>query len=307
MADLTWNFDIWTLPVDTQSGRVTGEPVRLTDSLTAEVQPAISGDGRFAAYVSRSPGQTIYWLHDFATGKTNRMAYFPDSSGTPFLNANGSQFLYTRREGDKRSLFIQSTAGGLGQRLRDDTGMQTCWTPSGRIVYNRIDQPSPGINRAVAVLDLRSHSDRILLEHDRPFYQVRFSPDESMIAFMQLTTSQTAGVTIAPASGAWPIPKTEWIPVTDGTQWDDKPNWSPDGGLVYFTSERDGYRCLWSRRIDPKSHRPIGELISVRHFHSSRRSLSNIGLSPLEIGIARDKIVFAQGEVTGNIWLVRSK
>jgi hypothetical protein len=29
----------------------------------------------------------------------------------------------------------------------------------------------------------------------------------------------------------------------------------------------------------------------------------NVGLTPLEVAVGPDKIVFVQGEVTGNIWM----
>jgi hypothetical protein len=96
-----------------------------------------------------------------------------------------------------------------------------------------------------------------------------------------------------------------WIPITEGTQWDDNPRWSPDGSLLYFTSERDGYRCIWAQRLDTKTRKPAGAPFSVYHSHSSRRSLLNVGLAPLEMAVGPDKIVFVQGEVTGNIWIAK--
>ena len=39
------------------------------------------------------------------------------------------------------------------------------------------------------------------------------------------------------------------------------------------------------------------------NFHSARRSLTNVGLSSLELSLARDKIVFPLVELTGAIWM----
>ena len=94
----------------------------------------------------------------------------------------------------------------------------------------------------------------------------------------------------------------DWIPVTDGENLDDKPRWSPDGNLIYFTSERDGFRCIWAQRLDRALKRPAGAPFSVHHFHTSRRSLMNVGLGPLEISVARNALVFNLGERTANIW-----
>ena len=80
--------------------------------------------------------------------------------------------------------------------------------------------------------------------------------------------------------------------------------WSPDGKLLYFLSERDGFRCIWAQRLDPATKHPSGAAFPIRHFHTSRRSLATVG-DPLYIGlsVAVDKLVFSMTERTGNIWM----
>jgi hypothetical protein len=41
-----------------------------------------------------------------------------------------------------------------------------------------------------------------------------------------------------------------WIPVTDGGFEDNHPAWSPNGRMLYFTSNRDGRLCLWAQPLD---------------------------------------------------------
>ena len=113
----------------------------------------------------------------------------------------------------------------------------------------------------------------------------RFSPDGSQIAYWigkggrsEQLSRQGGRIFVAPAGG---------------------------GNFLYMTSDRDGYRCLWGRRIDPATHRPADDLVPVRHFHSSRRSMMNMSVNSLELAVGRDRIAFAQGEVTGNVWLVK--
>jgi hypothetical protein len=99
-----------------------------------------------------------------------------------------------------------------------------------------------------------------------------------------------------------PAPGCDWVLVSDEHGWSDKPRWSPDGNTLYFISDRDGFFCLWAVRLNPTTKRPISPPFPISHFHTSRVSMMNVGLSFSEIGVASDKIVMALGELTGNIW-----
>jgi hypothetical protein len=97
-------------------------------------------------------------------------------------------------------------------------------------------------------------------------------------------------------------PESEWRAITSGEFSDDKPRFSPDGNLLYFTSNRDGFVCLWAQRLDPGKN-PIGPALAIHHLHSARLSMLNMSLPDLDISVAHDKIVFNLGELTGNIWM----
>src|SRR5262249_16266867 len=113
---------------------------------------------------------------------------------------------------------------------------------------------------------------------------------------------------IAPVRGDAVPGEAEWLPVTDGSGLDRNAVWSPDGSLLYFLSERDGFRCIWAQRLDHGAKRPVGAPFAVHHFHQARHSLmpaqevSRIGLS-----VVRNKIIFSMAETRGNIWLATFK
>ena len=94
--------------------------------------------------------------------------------------------------------------------------------------------------------------------------------------------------------------------LTSGTGLDVYPSLTADRRLLFSAAGRllaYGYFCLWARQLIPDTKRPIGEPMSIAHFHRSRLSMGNIGFSVLGIAVARDKIVFNLGEITGNIWV----
>ncbi|MSV31077.1 MAG: hypothetical protein EXQ57_01000 [Bryobacterales bacterium] len=94
-------------------------------------------------------------------------------------------------------------------------------------------------------------------------------------------------------------------PVSEESHAAMDPAWSSQGDRIYFTSERDGFRCIWARRLDRVTKKPVGESFPVSHFHSARQSLRSVGWQGRFLGLnaGPDRLVFAVTELTGNIWL----
>ena len=178
------------------------------------------------------------------------------------------------------------------------------WSPGGgEILFTDVHA---GAAIPIWALDVAAARAVVVLQHPEKYlFQGHFAPDGLWIAF---NATSGAGQTrselfIAPYRKGHQTPESGWIPVTDGWGGDDKPRWSPDGGLLYFTSDRDGFRCIWKQKLDPRSKRPAGEPQPLHHFHNARRSPMHQGLAALEMSVARDKIVLNLGEETGNIWI----
>jgi Tol biopolymer transport system component len=100
-------------------------------------------------------------------------------------------------------------------------------------------------------------------------------------------------------------PESEWVSVAGPGFWVDKPRWSPGGNVLYYVSDRDGFVCIWSRRVDARTRKPVEDERAVAHFHRGRNSLGSV--YGLELAVARDKLVFNLGEESGNIWLAPAK
>jgi hypothetical protein len=96
-------------------------------------------------------------------------------------------------------------------------------------------------------------------------------------------------------------PESEWIPITGISDRADKPRWSLDGTIIYHTSERDDYPCLWAQRVHHSTKQTVSPPFAVYRFHTARVSMVNAGHGPLEISVAK-KIVLNFGELTRNIW-----
>lgn len=195
---------------------------------------------------------------------------------------------------------IGSAQGGTHERACEGCSSSfNDWSADGSTMLHLQGQP-----RRVAVLDVASGRSTYILGHDRHnLYVPRFSPDGQWITFLAQTGPENRRLYAVRFQGETPIPAAEWIPLTDGRFSDDKPCLSPDGNLLYFTSNRDGSMCLWAQRLHPATKHPLGIPFAVHHFHSNWRSISNVPLSWLGVSVARDRIVFNLGERTGNVWM----
>jgi Tol biopolymer transport system component len=219
------------------------------------------------------------------------------------MTADGSRVAYYRTENQKSAIYVVPASGGEAQRACQDCRTVNGWSHDGKKILSGTDATRAS-NQTIVLVDVASGGKMLILSH--PKYEVsrgRFSPDDRWISFHAITPT-TRRIFVAPFHGAAPIPENQWIPITDGKGMDRYADWSPDGKMLYFLSERDGFRCIWAQRLDPATKHPSGDAFPIKHFHTSRRSLLTIP-DPVGTGmsVAADKIVFSMIEQTGNIWM----
>jgi Tol biopolymer transport system component/DNA-binding winged helix-turn-helix (wHTH) protein len=296
-------IDIWALPVAANKGKVLGGLQRLTETAGQHIQPRLAANGKTLAYVSVESSKGDLWLKDLESGKQTALTISPSNEEQPLPSAAGSRVAYVARNARINPILFVSASGGVAEQVCDRcTESLNDWSADGSMMLHLRDQP-----RRVALLDVASGRSTDILQHARHnLYMSRFSPDGQWITFLAQTGPENRRLYVAPFAGETPIPVGEWIPLTDGRFSDDKPCLSPDGNLLYFTSNRDGFMCLWAQRLEPASKHPLGPAFPIHHFHSTWRSISNVPIGWLGVSVARDRIVFNQGELTGNIWMART-
>lgn len=298
------NFDIWLQPLDPGAGAARGPMTRMTDQATEELTPSISWDAARIAYVSHGPGGWSLRTRDRASGEDRTMLSSARRMPSARLSGDGNSILYTNAAWDLLSI---SSAGGTAEKLCDHCGAAMGASTDGReILYE------PGKNEDVVMYDSRRRATVRLALRPSPdliLSSSRFSRDGKWVAFHALrNATNSAQIWIAPIGAGLPTPQTEWIPVTEGSKLERDPAWSADGRFLYFVSERDGFRCIWARPLNPSTKRPSGEAFAVRHFHSARFSLRHVGSQGFLTGLSAGEgaLVFSMGELKGNVWLEES-
>src|SRR5215471_15658791 len=284
--------------VSLRSDGSAADDLQLLTDMGWDFGPSISADGRYLAFTARGANlETVIRIKDLATNQVRTLAA---SAVHPEISRDGSLIAYMTMLPDGRKEVI-SRNGDRPQLVARGGGFVYSWSADNTRLLG-IKLPHNG---SIYSFDVKTGKEAVFLTKPGfELHQAKFAPDESsvLVQALQYSPKPISKVFIVPLQGGVPGGDSEWIPVSTGTSWDCKPAWASDGSLVYFVSDRDGYRCLWAQRINPRTKRREGEAFGVHHFHGVELSLDAVGLWHLEIAVAADKVVMGLGENTGNIW-----
>jgi len=296
-ASLTNSTDVWILPSDTNALTPAAPMRRVTETAGTHQFASLSEDGKLLAYSSTAYGRQRVWMKNLESGAERPVTGSAATQGVVQLSPDGSLLAYTTSLGNGSTGFIVPVRGGTTDQFCSNCGTTYDLSPDNKVVLYRKE-------RAIRAFNLVSRRDSLFM-HSAKYgvFQHKFSPDGRWLTFEAVHDSCSQLYIAAVRDSGLPAPENEWIPVTGDKGWADKPRWSPDGNLIYFISNQDGFFCLWAQRVNPESKRPLGSPLSIAHFHGSRLSIANVGAGgPMEISVARDKIALNLGELTGNIW-----
>lgn len=292
--------DIYSVPLDANRGTVNGALQRLTKDLSLKTVRSVSGDGRRLVFTSDRTGVLEVWGKDLETGQERALTSGGGAKAQPMISFDGIQVAWKDQDIAKRAIFVTPFRGGVAKKICDDCGGVGAWSPDGRfLIYRRLSPRAP-----LTLLETATGSRlEYLKSAERDLVASSFSNDGKWLAFMAHRNTREFAVHLAPFSPERPPPESDWVKVLESPQADPNPRWSPDGGLLYFSSERDGYSCIWAQRLDPATKRARGEPFAVRHFHLP--SLPMVAPSFwYPIALARDKVVVSLEERSGGIWML---
>jgi eukaryotic-like serine/threonine-protein kinase len=295
--NLTTN--IWRARVDPATGTAR-DAVRVTSGFENSRMPSPSRDGARLAYLGGPAGAPEVRVRDLATGRDVRLAIAKDWSFVA-LSRDGSTVAFNsdRRKGS--AIYSVPVTGGTPKKICASCGRPVEWSPDRTKLY--FDAAGPG-EREIHVLDVASGESRPLLQvSDGAVTFPRLSPDGRFLTFTNVRPGRTRRIYVAPVADA-PIPSSQWSVLVDGSDLERQSSWAPSGDLIYFLSERDGFRCIWAQRVDAATRRPIGEPFGAHHLHQTRYTLSSIpDVASIGLSLVGDQLFYACFEVQSNVWL----
>jgi serine/threonine protein kinase/Tol biopolymer transport system component len=285
--------NIWFLPFDFNHGKPTGAMEQITRGPAIRGFPSLGNNRNFVAFFSNQSGRTNIWRRDLATGDESMVASSSLLQRHPVVSPSGARIAFAVVEKDETRTVYVTAPGAEPEKVCEGCTRATDWSSDEKMLLIYGGSPFQ-----VNLLDLATHQQTPLLKH--PTYGLlygHFSPDGHWISFTVRTAPNRARIALAPFEGPRPIPESAWITIAD--VWiEDWAHWSPDGKTLYFPSGRDGHRCLWGQRIDPVSHRSVGEPFAAWHFHG-RAFYQQDGWST-----AGGRTAIVLRENSGNIWLM---
>ncbi|HWI16528.1 MAG TPA: hypothetical protein VNT81_02185, partial [Vicinamibacterales bacterium] len=299
-SNYTERLNLWSLPIDA-AGRIGDDLQPLTQGDTMAGSPTISLSGDQLLFTAdRGAGRQV-WLRNLRTASEAAVSPGGSTVRGAVLSRDGRRVAWQVPEAAGTGLYTAATTGGAPARICTGCGgLMSGWTLDNRFLINQSQVPS-----RFSQLDVATRESRPLLAHPtRGVYSGNLSGDGHWLTFHAHVEDSAHGQQIyaAPLTRQ-PVDVASWIPITSGEFEDDKPRWSAKGDAIYFTSLRDGYRCLWMQRVDPASKQPTGPAESIRHFHSTRLGMMFPDLTLLGVSVARDRLVFTLVNRTAGIWM----
>jgi Tol biopolymer transport system component len=298
-----WSYhnNLWRLPL--RDGEPTQANVeRLSETGAAQSRPAISANGQTLAFLSGAPGDRQVWIRHMERGTESELTFGPGDKSAPAVSADGSMVAYSVVEDRRPSIYVVSTTSsgsGVARKACENCGEPSDWTHTGGKILCSGGQP-----QIIFLLDPTSGVIVPILRH--PVYGLdhpQISPDDRWIAFEASNDPNPTRIYISPFTIGAAAAPSEWIPITDGKTWDDKPHWLDDRSLIYY-SNRDGFGCLWKQRLQHDTKQPAGAPSAVHHFHRLGQSPRVLFRKNFQIAVTRDVLILNLVDMTGDIWMI---
>ena len=223
-----------------------GPATRITTEEGLEIHPDISPDGDLVAFAAGTSLRMRIFIRSVAGGRTIPLT--DDTSAAqsePRWSPDGTQLLFLARGG----VYVAPQIGGPARLLVSQVNgaiRSATWSPTGEeVAVVRRD--------SLEVRPVEGEDSRFLARY-RDLHSCTWSPDGRWIACVSGNGSYMhpgpifgnkapSQIVLIPSEGGRPLE------VTDASALHQSPVWAPDGGTLYFVSDRDGPRDIYGVRL----------------------------------------------------------
>jgi Tol biopolymer transport system component/DNA-binding winged helix-turn-helix (wHTH) protein len=302
------NNRLWLQPFNASSGRISGNARPLTSPGMGSFVQTLPRDGKKMAFIGIRGSLGDIWETSLVDGHEAPLIAGDYERYYPRWSRDGLGLAYTRRRPfiSKQQVVVWSSVSHAEEpvtRESDRYEVVCDFTPDGKgLVVSQVN--GDGRNEVwlmplAAAPHAETEARKVIADPAYDLQQAHFSPDGQWIAFTATVNSPQAAestVYVMPARGG------PWTRITEG-QWDDKPTWSPDGTMIYFFSNADGFLNVWGIRFDRAKGKPVGKPFQVTAFEKPSLMVfphpGAIGLS-----VQQSSLISTLSELSGSIWVM---
>jgi Tol biopolymer transport system component len=277
-------FDIWALPLEGESGKVTGVPYRITDTLAPTANPDLSADGQRLIFGSSRDGFTEVWEKDLKTGRERLVASSPEGAAYGRLLKSSAEILSVRPTAGHPDIYLGDRKLAAGDRAWDANRAASTVLVSGGAGIDAIDVATKQRTTLVPAPPQTILSD------------ASFSPDQRWIVFSALSGG-ISRIYVAPARGG------NMQAISGESVQASKPRFSLSGKMIYFLLDTDGSREIDRVGFDTDKGISSVKPSTVFRPFDPRLSLASVNAQALDISVAKDKLTTIFCEQTTTIWL----
>ena len=302
----------WMFPFDATHGQVTGPGGALTSTGKEAWGASLSRDGKKFVFSGKRAGRWELWEKSLVDGREAPIftddAYFRDEG---LWSPDGARLAYERSKTatGEIQVAIWSSESRTEEPLTESSNRYDYtndWSPDGEwLLVSRENKETgnPEIWKIpVAGVLAKREPQKIISDPGFNLWQGRFSPDGRWIVFEAVRDQDTrieSTIYVVAVDGG------QWVRITDGKHWDDKPRWSPDGRVIYFLSERSGLFNVWGVHFDPGKGSPVGEPVPVTALDNPNlmvpKSIEQVGLA-----LTQGRLVVTVTQASGSIWVLEN-
>ena len=305
---------LWMFPFDAASGKVTGPGQPVTSGAAGELDADVPDDGSKLVYRTVRGATQQVWERTVSDGRERLLVEGDDWVRTrPRWSSDGRWLSYLKRRpasaGSSGDATVALLAVARGEEIlltRPGTPevVPTDWSPDGKSLIGGCPRGEPRtVGTCMVQVIPGKPTDAVqVLASDRNhnLFEQRFSPDQRWISFIAVNATDAGASTVflMPAAGG------PWRAVTDGSTYDDKPHWAPDGRTLYFVSHRDAVLNVWGRRIEPDGT-PTGSIFQVTSFNTPRQMIST-QLGRMQIALTNDRLFLPITDTESELWMLEN-
>jgi Tol biopolymer transport system component len=301
-TNMTAEIGAWSVTARPDEAVVSATPEKLTSDIMQKFSPSVSRDGARAAFIAfggEKESRIEVWVKDLRTGHEKTIPLQGFSTGGTVLSPDGSVLAYQDRVAGKLRSFILAPGAAAGREVCEGCAVFGFYPDNRSVLVQTVP-------REVEKLDLQTGKRTVVLASREDIIQgASLSPDGKWIAWHAGEPDGRAAIRVDPAEASQGGGQGT-VTVAEAGYFLGAPAWSPNGRYLYYLSEKNGRCALFVRELDPRTKRPVAEERQV-FAPPEGRLMMNLPKGNFAVSVAKDRIVFAATEVSGNIYLAKPK